>query len=488
MKRVLPTTLIGVLVGMLMFASFGLSQNYVGSSTCAICHNTPHPTLNYNIWEEYNKTGHPYKLNEVSGAPPTFPANTSPGVPNTPPNTTWNDFAYVIGGYGWKARFVKTNGMIFTEDDSAQYNLANGGWVAYHFGQIAPYNYSCFKCHTTGPDPSGSWNGVPTDSLGTFAEPGIRCEGCHGPGGDHVGNPTGIHPPISGDSLKIGRCGDCHQRGGTTNAIPASGGYIQHHEQLNEMKASKHRDGMGGELTCASCHDTHIADRYPNAAGAGLSGIKKECATCHPGHEIIITTSGGTSVKNIECVDCHMPLATKSAIGMQVGNGWQGDVPTHIWHINTDPVPRDSMFEGSFVKLNEHGRAAVTLDFVCFSCHQNKDLAWAASFADDIHTNGIVSIASDPLANLPDNYELLQNYPNPFNPSTTIEYRLPRSSNVKLVVYNVVGQEVATLVDGMRPAGIHKITLDATYLPSGLYVYQLLTGDQRLSKKMILMK
>lgn len=489
MNQWLARLFIVMLFNVLVLAFSAMAQDYVGSTTCMPCHNTTNATLDYNIWEEYNKTGHPYKLNEVNGGPPTYPANTSPGVSLTPSGTSWDDFSYVIGGYGWKARYVKPDGFVFTANDSAQYNLENESWVAYHLGQDTPYNYDCFKCHTTGPDPSGSWNGVPTDSLGTFSEPGIRCEGCHGPGSEHVSNPTGIHPPNAGDILKFERCGDCHQRGGATNAIPASGGYIRHHEQINEMKASKHRDGIGAELTCASCHDVHIPGRYPDAAGEGLSGIKTDCASCHPNHDITITNSSGTSVKNIDCVDCHMPKATKSAVAMQVGNGWQGDVPTHIWQINTDPVPRDSMFADGFVKLDENSHGAVTLDFVCLSCHQNEGLTWAASYADDIHTNGIITaIDADLAANLPDNFELLQNYPNPFNPSTTIEYRLPKSSEVKMVLYNVLGQEIATLVDGMRPAGVHKITLDGSNLASGMYVYRLETNDQHYTKKMMLMK
>lgn len=479
-----------VFILFILVASIGFlnAQSYVGSNVCMGCHNNINPNVNYNIWEEYSKTGHPYKLNEVSGAPPVYPANTSPGVPLTPSGTSWSDFSYVIGGYGWKARWVKSDGFIFTANDSAQYNLENGSWVAYHLGETRPYNYDCFKCHTTAPDPAGSWNGVPSDSLGVFGEPGIRCEGCHGPGGDHIGNPSGISPPIQGDSLRYTNCGECHNRSGKTNAIPASGGYIRHHEQFNEMKASKHGDGALPDLTCASCHNNHIALRYPQAAGAGLSGIKTECETCHSGHEITITNASGTFVKPIDCEDCHMPYASKSAVGMQVGNGWRGDVATHIWGINTDAVPRDSMFEGGLVKLDGDGLAAVTLDFVCLRCHTDKTLEWAASFADNIHTNGIVSIGDDQLVSLPEKFELLGNYPNPFNPVTRIEYRLPATSKVQLTVYNLVGQKIAVLINEVQPAGVHSVAFEPRELPSGLYIYRLETPTQSLSSKMILMK
>jgi hypothetical protein len=478
------------LILLILLSSIGwlTAQNYAGSSVCQGCHNNVNPNLNYNIWEEYSKTGHPFKLNGVSGAAPTYPANTSPGLPNTPNGTTWSDFAYVIGGYGWKARWVKTDGRVFTANDSAQYNLDDGSWVAYHLGEDRPYNYGCFKCHTTGAVETGSWNGVPLDSLGEWSEPGVRCEGCHGPGGDHAGDPFNISPPIQGDSLKFDNCGECHQRGGKTNAIPASGGYIRHHEQYNEMKASKHADGVGPDLTCASCHDLHIPGRYPLAAGSGLSAIKTECSTCHPNHEITITDGSGTRVKNIDCEDCHMPNASKSAIGMPKGNGWEGDVATHIWAINTDAVPRDSMFEGGFVKLDGDGLAKVTMDFTCLQCHQNQDLSWAALFADGIHTNGIVGIEDPVIAGLPTQYELLDNYPNPFNPSTTIEFNLPRASEIRLTIYNMVGQEIAVLMENFMPAGNYKVKFKAEELPSGMYIYRLETAQKSFAGKMLLMK
>jgi hypothetical protein len=368
----------------LLFTSNTIAQEYVGSDRCMMCHNNVNGDLGYNIWEEYTKSGHPYKLNPVDGAPPEYPENTSQGVPNPPPGTEWNDFAYVIGGYGWKARFVTPAGRVYTETEEVQYNLETEGWVAYHFGEDKKYNEGCFQCHTTGNSPEGSWNGVPEDSLGTFSEPGVRCEGCHGPGGDHVNNPS-THPPNSGDYLKMERCGECHQRGGATNAIPASGGYIKHHEQINEMRASRH----GDMFTCASCHDAHIALRHSDAAGDGLEAIKTTCETCHPNKAV--TVNG--MPKSVTCVDCHMAPASKSAVGMQVGNGWRGDVKTHIFKINTDAVTKEAMFnaEGTQVALDGDGRAAVTMDFACLRCHQNEDVDWAAEYANGIHSNGITT-------------------------------------------------------------------------------------------------
>ena len=85
-------------------------------------------------------------------------------------------------------------------------------------------------------------------------------------------------------------------------------------------------------------------------------------------------------------------------------------------------------------------------------------------------------------------YVLEQNYPNPFNPSTTIKFTLPVESRVKINVYNSLGQLVATLVDREMQSGYHEINFDGTGLASGVYLYQLQTGEFALIKKMLLLK
>ncbi len=100
----------------------------------------------------------------------------------------------------------------------------------------------------------------------------------------------------------------------------------------------------------------------------------------------------------------------------------------------------------------------------------------------------IVSVRELAAGEIPTDYILNQNYPNPFNPSTTIEFGLPKSDNVKLVVYDVLGREVAVLVNENLNAGYYKVNFDASNLSSGVYFYSLKAGDFVSVKKLILMK
>jgi hypothetical protein len=89
---------------------------------------------------------------------------------------------------------------------------------------------------------------------------------------------------------------------------------------------------------------------------------------------------------------------------------------------------------------------------------------------------------------VPEAFTLAQNYPNPFNPATTIEFSLPASGLVSLRVYDMLGREVAVLVNEVRPAGTHRVTFDARTLTSGTYLYALRSGAAREIKTMVLVK
>ncbi|MHB9041612.1 MAG: DUF5666 domain-containing protein, partial [Melioribacteraceae bacterium] len=103
-------------------------------------------------------------------------------------------------------------------------------------------------------------------------------------------------------------------------------------------------------------------------------------------------------------------------------------------------------------------------------------------------SGSVTSVNDGGKESLPTDYELKQNYPNPFNPTTSISFTLSKVENVSLTVYNIIGQEVASLVNGQMNAGLHVVTFNAARLASGIYFYRLHAGDFVAIKKMVLLK
>ena len=97
---------------------------------------------------------------------------------------------------------------------------------------------------------------------------------------------------------------------------------------------------------------------------------------------------------------------------------------------------------------------------------------------------GIESISSA----APKKFFVEQNYPNPFNPTTNIVFGIPKASQVTVKVYNITGQQVATLFDGYKAAGSYEITFDASHLTSGVYFYRIEAGSSSAVKRLMLVK
>ena len=107
---------------------------------------------------------------------------------------------------------------------------------------------------------------------------------------------------------------------------------------------------------------------------------------------------------------------------------------------------------------------------------------------DNFMTSTLVGVDDDFKNEIPSQYILAQNYPNPFNPTTQISYSIPSSENVSLKIYDVLGNEVATLVDAVQGTGNYSVSFDAAKHSSGIYFYTLNAGFFLETKKMILMK
>ena len=92
------------------------------------------------------------------------------------------------------------------------------------------------------------------------------------------------------------------------------------------------------------------------------------------------------------------------------------------------------------------------------------------------------------LSSVPEIYSLSQNYPNPFNPVSTIRYEVPKSGDVSLIVYDILGREVTRLVDSYLEPGSHQVRWNASDFASGIYFYRLQAGDFVQTRKMVLLK
>lgn len=133
--------------------------------------------------------------------------------------------------------------------------------------------------------------------------------------------------------------------------------------------------------------------------------------------------------------------------------------------------------------------------FDMISDNEGVSLAWAGTFngEEDVYYSRInqtpVSVSNGQKGNqLPENFSLSQNYPNPFNPSTTIKYQLPQAEFVSLKVFDVLGDEIATLVKEEKSSGSYDVEFKAENLPSGTYFYKLQAGNFVETKKMVLIK
>jgi hypothetical protein len=366
---------------------------YLGSAACAACHP--------DYAELTRLHGHANALTRVQGAAPVFPSGADrAGVPAPPAGKPWTDVSYVIGGYTHGARFVNQNGYILTDATAGGPALwqipfppsdTAASFTAYAPGGASPLPLAFAELArlSTGPQPTGHADARP-GIQGTWVEPGVRCEACHGPGSRHVPNPAARALFVD---LTPQTCARCHTGGDAVDTIAARGGYIVGNAQAAELRAS----GAHAAFSCGTCHEPHASATYDRARG-----IRNDCTACHgdvniPLHAGVVFELGDYR-EPVTCVSCHMPftgLATAAATPDAVGaDGRMGDVRGHIFRINPDATSYTAMFTagGDSVLKNGQGRAAVSLDFVCLRCHSGKGNAFrlapsqASDIATDMHT------------------------------------------------------------------------------------------------------
>jgi hypothetical protein len=333
---------------------------YVGSETCGGCH--------AQAYSDFRKSGHPFKVNRVvNGRAPTYPFSD---VPSPPSGIAWSQVGWVIGGYGWKARFMDHDGFFFTSGGSNQWNLETAKWSNWEANTKVPF--TCGECHNTGYKPEGNQHGVP-GLVGTWALDGVQCEACHGPGSLHAADP-GHRMTVD---TRSEACGDCHRRGAKDGTIRAKNGFIEHRAAFHEMKA-----GPKSMVTCVTCHDPHLGVLYAKEKGMA-SPTRIACETCHKGaRESLRNAPLAQPHGEMACIECHMPPAARTAV---TRSKFSGDMRSHLFRIDI------GMDAKQFNEAGDRSNPWLTVDYACGHCHVGYGRTWLARRADEIHGPGFRS-------------------------------------------------------------------------------------------------
>ncbi|MBL7041903.1 MAG: hypothetical protein ISR77_24940 [Pirellulaceae bacterium] len=359
------------IVAALLFSCTAFAQEpfYLGDAVCSFCHPDTHA--------DYMQTGHPWKLVATNRADPPAGENADFGdpltypwgvpLPDRPDGVVWGDVDYIQGNFSSGHGYLI--GDHYPVDENGDPVLDGDGNPVVNEGYNINRGFSysrCVKCHVTGYDPEGGeTNGI----TGTWDQPGIRCEECHGPQG---GLPSHF---VQAPDLDVARnaCVRCHYGGDDVENIdfnPATM-HFGHHPQAEQWLASPHYDMVtddGERHQCAVCHNQHRStffnDQYPEGEG----GIKRQCVDCHQDKEGSIT--GGMA--DLECKDCHMAAGH-----------------THIFRITHEPIAAaDNLDENGFWNKDENGQSFLTLDLACLGCHSEEGESFPLTLeeaAEDAH-------------------------------------------------------------------------------------------------------
>ncbi|MBI5021690.1 MAG: T9SS type A sorting domain-containing protein [Ignavibacteriales bacterium] len=206
--------------------------------------------------------------------------------------------------------------------------------------------------------------------------------------------------------------------------------------------------------------------KFSNAQDVSMTGglTTDVTVTVHTGWNLIGSISSPVDVSKI--------TSTQSNMITSQFFGYNGSYET---------VSTIEPGKGYWVKVNQSGTLTISSSLANISASNKIKIQPTSEMPP-------FSPAPDAEDLRPQTFGLSQNYPNPFNPVTVISYQLPADIYVMLKIYDVIGQEVATLVNGLQTAGYKSVTWDANNVPSGMYFYKLSAGDFLDMKKMVLLK
>ncbi len=418
------------------------------------------------------------------------------------------------------------------------YKAENGGFE--RISQIPVENVNCLKCH-----PGTKADGTPIDpttytpdcaDCHNFAQgtavPDDICLKCH----SRQKNEKALYPGVDVHFAKGFKCMTCHTKkemhgDGNTYASWLDPGATEvkcetcHSNLPNYPAHSIHLQKVHCTAchakTVISCYNCHfeseiqakikrpygimrdfllLVRRMPEGkvyAGTlmSLTYQGKSFVTIAPYRSHIIMPKDSTR----QCSDCHnnTNVQTYNQTGKIYVVKWDANQNKLVNTKGVIPVPPDWMTSLEFDFVDYTGRVDSATDptkwvFLKSGTDLRQELsAYVAPLTAEqmAKLSTAVSVKDNNISVIPKEFKLLQNYPNPFNPTTTIEFHLPKATNVTLKVYNVAGIEVKTLISNKEYGpGIHKVTFDASDLASGVYIYKLSTPEFSDFKKMVILK
>lgn len=425
------------------------------------------------------------------------------------------------------------------------YNAANGGFET--ISNIPIDQVGCVECH--GPtDANGDpypANYTPScvdcHATGSFTVEQSQCLSCHSR--EKAIIQKGI-PDVHRDASTPMECIDCHGEeelhgdDGVEYSSMFDPGAIQtdcqqsgcHESIASNSEHNLHADDIhctschaSTNLTCLSCHFESQIVMKKRAFGQFTNFMilvnRDKDGKVHPASFQSLTYQGNTwigmgpSVAHTitktgarTCGDCHNGMGAGVPAIQDYNNG--GGMKFATWN------PADSTISTltGIVPLPIDYKYSFKMDFLTYNgdpndpipTPNNKDWSVVKETADGFMLRYATPLTKSQMAALgmdtllvsverqinstPQDFRLEQNYPNPFNPTTTIRFSVPQRSDIELVVYDALGNEIETLISGDHDAGVYEVDFDATGLTSGVYFYQIKSASFSETRKLVLMK
>jgi hypothetical protein len=314
-----------------------------------------------------------------------------------------------------------------------------------------------------------------TTSADTIHWPDMACNGCHNPhnpGSLSYYNSTAKTYQVmaSSDSL----CGQCH----------GSLRFPETDHRSFDLEQGTGAIGVPDKVTMpgAKCVDCHM----------GKSDVDGTNSLMFKGHRWTPIVEEPDGSRFASCTGCHQAMSADSA-GSQIAK-WQEefqalDSVAAALLVKADSIA-NAKHDSTKIRLVAEARHNLDMAELDESGGFHNHLYGVALLKDATARASVVTGIKPPQLNteLPARFAVFQNYPNPFNPSTKIRYELPKQAKVSLKVYNLLGQEVMSLVNTEQSAGRYEVELNAQGLASGMYLYRIQAGDFVQTRKLLLLR